>query len=68
MRMPRPRSLKGWIAAGGGALVALGLLFYVVAPYNIAASVPHLPGVSWLLHTYMQNAVRTWSTGTKRTF
>ena len=61
MRIPRPQSWTGWAASGLGALVALGLGFYIVAPYNIAASLPHLPGVSWLLHQYMQNSVRTWS-------
>lgn len=66
MRVPRPRSVKGWIASGLGALAAVALGFFVIAPYNIAASLPHLPGVSWLLHQYMQNAVRTWSAGTER--
>lgn len=65
MRLPGLHSRRGqagWIA---GAAVVVLALFVWVAPYNIAARLPHLPGVSWLLHTYMQNAVRTWSLGTE---
>ncbi|EPX75832.1 c-type cytochrome [Salipiger mucosus] len=43
-----------------GALAAVALAggaFYFVAPYNIAASVPHLPGVANVLHGYLGNAV-----------
>ena len=66
MRLPRPHGALGWAGTGLAALAVAGALFVFVAPYNIAASMPHLPGVSWLLHTYMQNAVRTWSAGTDR--
>lgn len=45
-----------WRAAAGAALA--GIAFYFLAPYNIAASVPHLPGVRQLLHGYMVNAVQ----------
>jgi cytochrome c553 len=51
---------KGLIAGG---VLGFVVLFWLAAPYNIAASVPHLPGVSWLLNGYMKNAVRTWSLG-----
>jgi cytochrome c553 len=52
------------IAGGLAAVLAAAALFVVVAPYNVAARLPHLPGVGWLLHTYMHNAARTWSMGT----
>jgi cytochrome c553 len=47
------------------AAVALAavVLFVWIAPYNVAARIPHAPGVAWLLHTYMRNSVRTWSRG-----
>ena len=45
-----------WRAAA--AVIVAGTAFYFLAPYNIAASLPHLPGVRYLLHGYMQNAVR----------
>ncbi len=49
-----------------GALAIAGVLFYAAAPYNIAASVPHLPGVRPLLKGYLDNAIRTWSLGMER--
>lgn len=38
-------------ALGGAAVVGLGL-------YNVSASVGHLPGVEWVLHTTFRNSVR----------
>ena len=49
--------MKRWIWGGLAALVVAGNAFYWLAPYNIAASVPHLPGVSHVLHQYMRNEV-----------
>lgn len=63
MRLRRPRTRAQWIAAAAGALLLLGAAFWLVAPYNIAASIPHLPGVRPLLKGYLYNAVRTWSLG-----
>ncbi len=63
MKLRRPRSRRQWAAAAAGGLLLLGAAFWFVAPYNIAASLPHLPGVSALLHGYLVNAVRTWSLG-----
>lgn len=63
MRLRRPRSRLEWAGAVLVALVIGGALFVWVAPYNIAARIPHAPGVSWLLHTYMRSAVKTWSLG-----
>lgn len=63
MRLRWPRTPVQWIAAAAGALLLLGAAFYVVAPYNIAASIPHLPGVRPLLKGYLYNSVRTWSLG-----
>lgn len=63
MRLRRPRSRLGWAGTAIAALIAAAALFIWIAPYNVAASIPHLPGVKWLLHTYMRNAVQTWSAG-----
>ena len=63
MRLPRPQSLLGWTACLAAAAVGAATLFVWAAPYNIAARIPHPPGVAWLLHTYMENSVRTWSRG-----
>ena len=63
MRLPRPRSLMGWAGALVGAALLGGTLFVLIAPYNISARIPHLPGVGWVLNTYMTRAVKTWSTG-----
>jgi cytochrome c553 len=41
-----------------GALALAGAAFYITAPYPIAASIPHLPGVGEALHGYMHNSVR----------
>jgi cytochrome c553 len=49
-----------WKLWTGGALAALvigGNAFYWLGLYNIAASVPHLPGVGEVLHQYLRNAV-----------
>lgn len=61
MRLPRPQSRLGWAGLLAGAVACAVALFVWIAPYNIAARVPHAPGVAWLLHTYMENSVRTWS-------
>ena len=61
MRLPRPNSRLGWVATIAAATVLAAALFVWVAPYNVAARIPHLPGVSWLLHTYMRSSVGTWS-------
>lgn len=58
-----PGNWRAWVRLGAGAALAGAALFWLVAPYNIAASLPHLPGVKPLLHGYMKNAVRTWSIG-----
>lgn len=50
--------LKRWIIGGVAALAVGGAAFFWFAPYNIAASVPHLPGVGETLHQYLRNAVR----------
>lgn len=55
--------MKRWIWGGLAALVVAGNAFYWLAPYNIAASVPHLPGVSQVLHQYMRNAVAVRAMG-----
>lgn len=65
MRLPRPRSRLSWAGWLSAAAVSAAALFVLVAPYNIAARIPHPPGVAWLLHTYMENSVRTWSRGTE---
>lgn len=49
--------MKVWIISIALALAVLGGGFYWLAPYNIAASVPHLPGVGPVLHQYLRNAV-----------
>ncbi|MBP0483999.1 c-type cytochrome [Sagittula salina] len=49
---------KRWIAWAAVGVVALGNAIFWLAPYNIAASVPHLPGVGEVLHQYMRNSVR----------
>jgi len=64
VRVPRPRSRLGRAGVLAGAVLGALVVFFLIAPYNIAARVPHLPGVAWLLHTYMENSVRTWSRGT----
>lgn len=64
MRLPRPRTRLGWAGWLAAAAICAATLFVWVAPYNVAARIPHLPGISWLLHTYMGNSVRTWSRGT----
>lgn len=38
-------------------LACLAVLFWRLAPYNVAASVNHLPPVRAILHSYMENAV-----------
>lgn len=58
-----PETPTGKIAAGFAAVALAGAAFWLIAPYNIAASTAHLPGVTWVLHGYMKNAVRTWSMG-----
>ena len=63
MNLRRPHSRIEWAGALLVALVVGGALFVWIAPYNIAARIPHAPGVSWLLHTYMRSAVKTWSLG-----
>ncbi|WP_194098336.1 c-type cytochrome [Marivivens aquimaris] len=43
---------------GGAAIAAIaGAAFFTLAPYNIAASVPHFPLVGEVLHQYLRNAV-----------
>lgn len=66
MRLRLFRAGPGRFAATAAAVLVAAALFVWVAPYNIAARVPHLPGVAWLLNTYMENAVRTWSRGVER--
>ncbi|WP_425072206.1 c-type cytochrome [Sagittula sp. S175] len=53
--------MKRWIFGGVAAAVLAGGAFFALAPYNIAASVPHLPGVGEALHQYLKNAVRARS-------
>lgn len=65
MKLRRPRSGIQWAGAVLIALAVGGALFVWIAPYNIAARIPHAPGVSWLLHTYMRSAVKTWSLGSE---
>ena len=48
-----PRHIIWAVVAG----LILAPAFWFFAPYNIAASKKHLPGVGGLLHGYMQNAV-----------
>ncbi|SFB11101.1 Cytochrome c553 [Poseidonocella pacifica] len=45
------------LAVGAGIALLGGAAFFFLAPYNIAASVPHFSPVRWALHGYMQNAV-----------
>lgn len=47
-----------WLWGGAAALVIAGNAVFWLAPYNIAASVPHLPGVGEALHQYLRNAVK----------
>lgn len=63
MRIAWPNSLVGRIGAGLAVALCAGALFVLIAPYNVAARLEHFPGVRWLLDTYMQNSVRTWSSG-----
>ncbi|MDO6585253.1 c-type cytochrome [Salipiger sp. 1_MG-2023] len=53
---------KLWAGAALAVLVIGGNAFYWLGAYNIAASKPHLPGVSGALHQYLRNAVtvRGW--------
>lgn len=44
-----------WVLIAG---VILAPMVWFLAPYNIAASKKHLPGVGWVLHGYMENTVR----------
>lgn len=55
--------MKRWILGGVAAVVVAGNAFYWLAPYNIAASVEHLPGVGAVLHQYMRNTVKTRAGG-----
>ncbi|MDW4500184.1 c-type cytochrome [Sulfitobacter sp. D35] len=48
---------RGRLGLVAGVLLAGAIAFYVLAPYNIAASRKHWPGVGELLHGYMGNAV-----------
>ena len=63
MKLRWPQSWLGWTGCLTAAAIVGLVLFVWIAPYNVAARMPHLPGVAWLLHTYMQNSVRTWSYG-----
>ncbi len=49
--------MRRYILASLAALAVAGGAFFFLAPYNIAASVPHLPGVANILHGYLGNAV-----------
>lgn len=63
MKLRKPRTRVQWTAVIAVGAVLAGAAFWIVAPYNIAASNPHLPGVNALLRGYLHNAVRTWSLG-----
>ncbi|EBA06501.1 c-type cytochrome [Sagittula stellata] len=49
--------MKRLVLYAAGLVVVLGNAFYWLAPYTIAASQPHWPGVGEVLHQYMRNAV-----------
>ena len=49
--------MRRYILGSLAALAVAGGAFFFLAPYNIAASVPHLPGVASILHGYLGNAV-----------
>lgn len=51
--------------AVAAVLAVAGFAFWWIAPYNIAARVPHWPPVRALLHSYMNNAVRSHSQGAR---
>lgn len=41
-----------------GIAAILGFAFWLTAPYTISARAHHVPGVGWVLHSYLQNSVR----------
>ncbi len=53
------RRWKLWASGALAAAVIGGNAFYWLGAYNIAASVPHLPGVGAVLHQYLRNVVTT---------
>lgn len=71
VRATRHLAMRAWIPnpplrtlAGLAAVVFCGFwIIWYAAPYDVAASIPHFPGVRWVLHSYMKHAVRTWSLG-----
>ncbi|MEQ5871305.1 c-type cytochrome [Sagittula sp. NFXS13] len=53
--------MRRWILGGLAGVAVAGGAFVFFAPYNIAASQAHLPGVGETLHLYLRSAVKARS-------